>query len=233
MHSFIEGQVGGSVTVRAILPRASIEFLAQMYIYPRSPKCYVQAVHKERIIRHFCRFVTGWSGLRWMTNAAQDAMPEYWEEKHDLFIRAWTPLLGLWAACEILHPPSALWDGLTTTLETLEPFGDLLPWTSICFLVTLMRGQAQWGERRTEEIHPAVGKSRAGFSWMPSGRGDVPLTLTAPCFGEEFKTMLYCFIHHFYLFFSLDYNWIAFKVCSYMSKWHYKTVWRDTLWSNL
>lgn len=52
MHPFIEGQVGGSVTVKAILPRASIEFLAQMYIYPRSPKYYIQAVHKENIIRN-------------------------------------------------------------------------------------------------------------------------------------------------------------------------------------
>lgn len=47
MHPFIEGQVGGSVTVGVTQPTASLEFFAQMYMYLRSPKCCIWTVHKE------------------------------------------------------------------------------------------------------------------------------------------------------------------------------------------
>lgn len=101
--------------------------------------------------------------------------------------------------------PSVLWDRLTT-LGTLERPGDSLARTSICFLVTLMGRQAQWGEWSTErqwtEIHPAEGKAGPDWAKCQRGRGDFPLTLATLCFGEEFERMLHfpASIHHFYFF---------------------------------
>ena len=120
MHPFIEGHVGGSVTVRVILPRASLEFFAQMDTHSRRPKyCIYRLFIRNIIIRNFCSFIMRCSELRWMTNATQYPGPEYWVEEHDLFIGAWTLLLGLWAACEILHP--AIW----TLRQVNNNFGDL------------------------------------------------------------------------------------------------------------
>lgn len=135
MHPFFEGQVGGSVTVRAIQPRANLEFFVQLYIYPRSLKCCIQSVHKEYIIRNFCSFIMRCLGLRWMTNATQYPVPEYWEEVYDLFIGAWTPLLGLWSACEILHP------AICTLRQVNNNFGDLgTLWGSAFMDIHLLSG---------------------------------------------------------------------------------------------
>lgn len=117
--------------------------------------------------------------------------------------------------------PSGLWDRLTTTLETLEPTGDLLPWTSVCFLVTLMGERAQWRgwrrERKGQKIHPAGGKTGLNLAESQNGSGDFPLALTTPHFGEQFKRMLHFLAstHHLH-FSSLDYNLMAFEDFSYI-----------------
>lgn len=145
------------------------------------------------------------SGLRWMTNAAQYPGSKYWEEEHDLFIRAWTPLLGLWAAYEILRP-------VICTLTQVNKFEDLgILWGFADMDIHLLSGdltrvRAQWGQWRTErkwkKITPAVGKAGLYLTKCQSGCGDFPLTVTTICFGKHFKRMLHFLasIHHFYFF---------------------------------
>lgn len=57
-------------------------------------------------------------------------------------------------------------------------------------------------ERKWKRIHPAVLKAGLDLAECQRGSGDFPLTLTTPCFGEEFKRMLHFLVsmHHFYFF---------------------------------
>lgn len=154
-----------------------------------------------------------------MTNAPSTRAREYRVEEHDLFIRlelhCWASgLLGKF--CTL---PSGLWDRLTTTLETLEPTEDLLSWTSICFLVVLMRvGASEQDEewKRNGREFTQLYISRIDFSRIPVWKWEL-LHINHSLFRRTILNVTFTFFNASVLFSSLVMiNQWFFKGCPYI-----------------